>query len=85
MPANKVIGAPGWGMKYLLHDVPFGKLKAMVEGAKNPAAGIRRLRMPASAAGRRKMTSVSAEMWNQPAACGSFIDSSTSSPTATDR
>jgi 5-methyltetrahydropteroyltriglutamate--homocysteine methyltransferase len=34
MPADKVIVAPDCGMKYLPHDVAFGKMQAMVEGAK---------------------------------------------------
>ena len=34
IPADKVIIAPDCGMKYLPHDVAFGKLQAMVEGAK---------------------------------------------------
>jgi 5-methyltetrahydropteroyltriglutamate--homocysteine methyltransferase len=34
MPADKVIVAPDCGMKYLPHDIAFGKMRAMVEGAK---------------------------------------------------
>jgi 5-methyltetrahydropteroyltriglutamate--homocysteine methyltransferase len=34
MPADKVIVAPDCGMKYLPHDVAFGKMQAMVEGAR---------------------------------------------------
>jgi 5-methyltetrahydropteroyltriglutamate--homocysteine methyltransferase len=34
MPADKVIVAPDCGMKYLPHDVAFGKMQALVEGAK---------------------------------------------------
>ena len=34
MPADKVIVAPDCGMKYLPHDVAFGKMQAMVQGAK---------------------------------------------------
>jgi 5-methyltetrahydropteroyltriglutamate--homocysteine methyltransferase len=34
MPADKVIVAPDCGMKYLPHEVAFGKMQAMVEGAK---------------------------------------------------
>ncbi len=34
MPAEKVIVAPDCGMKYLPHDVAFGKMQAMVEGAR---------------------------------------------------
>jgi len=34
MPADKVIVAPDCGMKYLPHEVAFGKMRAMVEGAK---------------------------------------------------
>jgi 5-methyltetrahydropteroyltriglutamate--homocysteine methyltransferase len=34
LPADRVIVAPDCGMKYLPHDVAFGKMQAMVEGAK---------------------------------------------------
>jgi 5-methyltetrahydropteroyltriglutamate--homocysteine methyltransferase len=34
MPAEKVIVAPDCGMKYLPPDVAFGKMQAMVEGAR---------------------------------------------------
>jgi 5-methyltetrahydropteroyltriglutamate--homocysteine methyltransferase len=34
IPADKVIVAPDCGMKYLPHDVAFGKMQAMVAGAK---------------------------------------------------
>jgi 5-methyltetrahydropteroyltriglutamate--homocysteine methyltransferase len=34
MPADKVIVAPDCGMKYLPQEVAFGKMQAMVEGAK---------------------------------------------------
>jgi 5-methyltetrahydropteroyltriglutamate--homocysteine methyltransferase len=34
IPADKVIVAPDCGMKYLPHEVAFGKMQAMVEGAK---------------------------------------------------
>jgi 5-methyltetrahydropteroyltriglutamate--homocysteine methyltransferase len=34
MPADKVVVAPDCGMKYLPHDIAFGKMQAMVEGAK---------------------------------------------------
>lgn len=34
IPAERLIAAPDCGMKYLPRDVAFGKLKAMVEGAK---------------------------------------------------
>jgi 5-methyltetrahydropteroyltriglutamate--homocysteine methyltransferase len=34
VPAEKVIVAPDCGMKYLPHEVAFGKMQAMVEGAR---------------------------------------------------
>jgi 5-methyltetrahydropteroyltriglutamate--homocysteine methyltransferase len=34
MPADKVIVAPDCGMKYLPPEVAFGKMQALVEGAK---------------------------------------------------
>jgi 5-methyltetrahydropteroyltriglutamate--homocysteine methyltransferase len=34
IPKEDVIIAPDCGMKYLPRDVAFGKMKAMVEGAK---------------------------------------------------
>ena len=34
VPAEKVIVAPDCGLKYLPHKTAFGKMKAMVEGAK---------------------------------------------------
>ena len=34
IPADKIIVAPDCGMKYLPHDVAFGKMQAMVGGAK---------------------------------------------------
>ena len=37
--AENIIVAPDCGMKYLPHDVAFGKLKAMVAGAAHPAEG----------------------------------------------
>ncbi len=33
LPADKLVAAPDCGMKYLPHEVAFGKLKAMAEGA----------------------------------------------------
>ena len=33
IPADRLIAAPDCGMKYLLRDVAFGKLKALVGGA----------------------------------------------------
>ena len=33
VPAERLIVAPDCGMKYLPHDVAFGKMQAMVEGA----------------------------------------------------
>ncbi len=34
VPPDRLIAAPDCGMKYLPRDVAFGKLKALVEGAK---------------------------------------------------
>jgi 5-methyltetrahydropteroyltriglutamate--homocysteine methyltransferase len=34
VPKENIIIAPDCGMKYLPRDVAFGKMKAMVEGAK---------------------------------------------------
>jgi 5-methyltetrahydropteroyltriglutamate--homocysteine methyltransferase len=34
VPADRIIVAPDCGLKYLPHDVAFGKMCAMVEGAK---------------------------------------------------
>jgi 5-methyltetrahydropteroyltriglutamate--homocysteine methyltransferase len=34
VPADKIVIAPDCGLKYLPHDVAYGKLRAMVEGAK---------------------------------------------------
>ncbi len=34
VPADKIVVAPDCGLKYLPHDVAYGKMRAMVEGAK---------------------------------------------------
>jgi 5-methyltetrahydropteroyltriglutamate--homocysteine methyltransferase len=34
VPADKIVIAPDCGLKYLPHDVAYGKMRAMVEGAK---------------------------------------------------
>ena len=34
MKPERIVVAPDCGMKYLTRDVAFGKMKAMVEGAK---------------------------------------------------
>jgi 5-methyltetrahydropteroyltriglutamate--homocysteine methyltransferase len=34
VPAERIVVAPDCGLKYLPHEVAFGKMKAMVEGAK---------------------------------------------------
>jgi 5-methyltetrahydropteroyltriglutamate--homocysteine methyltransferase len=34
VPAERIIVAPDCGLKYLPRDVAFGKMKAMVDGAK---------------------------------------------------
>ena len=34
VPPERIVVAPDCGMKYLPRDVAFGKMKAMVEGAK---------------------------------------------------
>lgn len=41
IPIERLMVAPDCGMKYLPRDVAFGKLKAMVEGAKIVRAGVR--------------------------------------------
>jgi 5-methyltetrahydropteroyltriglutamate--homocysteine methyltransferase len=33
LPADRILAAPDCGMKYLPHDVAFGKLKALAAGA----------------------------------------------------
>jgi len=42
VPAERIVVAPDCGLKYLPREVAFGKMQAMVEGAKIVRAELRR-------------------------------------------